>query len=136
MPVLPFSPYGGFGFGFGGGYGIVRPFGFMSGVTDIIIIGGVIYLVASLLKSAGGSNWDLNEDEPSSLGSGVTVLKLQVGLQVPDRSSPSTVLSQLDDLARTADVSTRQGLAQLVSATALALLRSSNDWVSASGESK
>lgn len=129
---MPYSPYG-----FGGfGYGVIQPFGFMSGITNLIVIGGVIYVVASLLKSAGGNKWDLNEDEPSSLGSGVTVLKVQVGLQVPERNAPGSVLTQLDNLANTADVSTRAGLAKLVSATSLVLLRSSNDWVSATGESQ
>ena len=56
--------------------------------------------------------------------------------QVSDRSSPATILGQLDELAKTADVSTRKGLAQLVSSTCLALLRSSGDWVCAHGESQ
>lgn len=141
---VPVLPYGGYGYGFSP-FSPFSPFGFGGGMmgyragispVDVLILGGIAYTAFNIIKNqVGGSQWEgMDETAPSSLGNGVTVLKIQVGLQVSDRSAKDSILGQLDDIARTADVSTRQGLSSLVSSTALALLRSFNTWVSAAGE--
>lgn len=104
---------------------------------DVIILGGLAVGAYNFLKNrVSGASWDYDGEEPSSLGSGVTVLKLQVGLSVADRSSLESILGQLDTIAANADTSDRQGLANVVSQSCLALLRCSKDWISAAGESK
>jgi hypothetical protein len=84
VPVPYAVPYSPFGFGFGLPF---SPFGGMYGVRigpsplDLIILGGLAYGAYTLLTNRiAGSQWD-NEEEgmASSLGNGVTVLKLQVG---------------------------------------------------------
>lgn len=135
MPVSPF----GFGFGFPFSPFPSYGYGFSVGINpiDIIILGGIAYGAFSLLTNrVAGNQWGLDDAEPSSLGSGVTVLKVNVALQVADRSSPTSILGQLDDIASRANVGSRAGLASLVSSTALALLRSSNDWVAAASEER
>lgn len=123
-----FSPFGGYGY-YGGGYGLgVSP-------LDVIILGGLVYGAFTFLRNGVASNqWgDIDEEDfPSSLGRGVSVVKLQIGLQLNDRS----VLDSLDRIAANADLSSRSGLASLIHNSALVLLRSSRDWVSGSGESK
>jgi len=139
VPTVPYSPFGGFGFGFPFSPFPTYGYGFGIGINpvDLIILGGLAYGAISLLnKGVSGSQWGLDEAEPSSLGTGVTVLKVQVALNVADRSSPDSILGQLDNIASGADVSSRAGLARLVSSTALALLRSSNDWVAAAAEDR
>lgn len=123
-----FSPFGGYGY-YGGGYGLgISP-------LDVIVLGGLAYGAFNFLRNGVASNqWgDIDEEDfPSSLGRGVSVVKLQVGLQLYDRS----VLDQLDRIAANADLSSRSGLSSLIHNSALVLLRSSKDWVSGSGESK
>ena len=172
VPILPYSPFGGFGygvspFGMGGGYMSYRS-GFSP--LDVIILGGFAYAgkwvggwlggwmvgwvggwmdgwmdgwrknrrfqcaavahmdgwvdrlslthppthplstAFNILKNnISGSQWDgIDDAAPSSLGNGVSVLKIQVGLQVNDRSAKDSILGQLDDIAKTADVTSRQ----------------------------
>lgn len=57
------------------------------------------------------------------LGCGVSVLSLTTAVNVPDRDSPYSILAQLDRVARTARTNTRKGVQDLVSETALILLR-------------
>lgn len=98
-------------------------------------MGGLVYGAFTFLRNGVASNqWGDVDDEdfPSSLGRGVSVVKLQIGLQLNDRS----VLDSLDRVAANADLSSRSGLASLIHNSALILLRSSRDWVSGTGESK
>ncbi|EWM22741.1 Protein of unknown function DUF1517 [Nannochloropsis gaditana] len=86
--AVPVLPYGGYGYGFSP----FSPFGFGGGMVtyrtgispiDVLVLGGLAYVAFNAIKnSIGGSQWDDVDDTPSSLGAGVTVLKIQVGLQM------------------------------------------------------
>ncbi|CAM9720452.1 unnamed protein product [Chrysoparadoxa australica] len=127
--MSPFSPFGS-PFGYGGGISIYPSYGFNP--LPLFLLGGAV-VVLSNLGSKG--SFDSIDDElaPSSLGSGVSVLKLQVALNCPDRSRNS-ILGQLAQLSDNADTSTNAGLANVVSDISLALLKKSSDWVSAASE--
>ncbi|CAM9589465.1 unnamed protein product, partial [Phaeothamnion confervicola] len=139
-----FSPFG-FGGGFGGGFGLGVPIGPSIGVyrggwgvnpLDLLVFGGALYAASTLLRGVerGGFGAALDGDSDSALGSGTSVVKLQVALNIPDRGSGDSVLEQLRDLAGRADSSSGRGLSTAVSEAALALVRRQNDWLSAASD--
>lgn len=66
----------------------------------------------------------------SPLGPGATSAFVTVALQVPDRSSPSSILKILESKAMTGNTETRRGLQQIVSEVALELLRKDSSAIS------
>ena len=69
-------------------------------------------------------------EEATVLGKGVTVVKLQVALDTPDRG-PKSILRLLEAKANAANTDTAWGLACLMSDVSMELLRKSDDWVAA-----
>jgi len=61
------------------------------------------------------------------------VSKVQVSLQC-DTRGPSSILGRIADVADEADTETDEGLEELVSDVALAVLRCEDDWISASSD--
>lgn len=129
-PVIV-SPFGGFGYSPFGVFSPFSPFGFgprpiMMGpsITDVVILGGVAF--------AGYKAWEAFSGGGDGLGGGGTVYvsKLQVALSCEDRG-PGSILGTMSRLAETSDTDSQRGICNLVSDTALALLRREADWNSA-----
>lgn len=115
-----------------GGAGVVsyRSGGF--GFGGLAFLGFGAFALATILPSILApsrtvSSWSSSDetDAPgtSALGPGTSVAQISVALQVPNRSSPNSILSVLDRLARTARTDSRVGIQQLTSQVALELLR-------------
>ena len=66
-------------------------------------------------------------------GPQITVSKIQVAVQCDSRG-PSSVLGAMADIADEADTETDEGLEEMVSDVALALLRAEVDWISGCSE--
>ena len=128
------APMGGFGyspfyspFGFGGGFGFgISPFSFLS--PNVLVLGLAAYIAVQVLSNrAGGSDFS-NFDDSGSLGSGATLMKIQVALD-DDWSSKGNIMDTLSVVSsKYSDLSSRSALSQLLSDTSLALLRKSADW--------
>ena len=114
-----FSPFGGF-----------MPINF-----NVLLIAGIAYVVyTSLQNRAGGSDFTGDGTESGSLGSGATVLKIQVALN-SDWSSSNNIMNTLSRLAdKNGAMSGRNDLATLLNDASLALLRKQNDWNAAAYE--
>lgn len=129
MPIMPmYSPFGYSPFGF-------SPFGgFMPINLNVLFLGVAAYAVYSVLSNrAGGSDFS-NEGSSGSLGSGATVVKIQLSLS-SDWSQPGNIMETLTRLAEKNSAMTgRPDLARLLSESSLALLRRQNDWQSAAYE--
>jgi uncharacterized membrane protein len=83
---------------------------------------------------AGGSNFSGDNGDVGSLGSGATLMKIQVALD-DDWGRRGNIMETLSSVAsRQGDLSSRRALSQLLSDTSLALLRKSSDWNSVSYE--
>lgn len=138
-PVRPsnnivIAPMGGFGyspfyspFGFGGGFGFgISPFSFMS--PNVLVLGLAAYIAVQVFANrAGGSDFQ-NFDDVGSLGSGATLMKIQVALD-DDWSRKGNIMDTLSVVSsKYSDLSSRGALSQLLSDTSLALLRKSGDW--------
>lgn len=136
MPVTPFySPFS-YGYGF-------SPFSFFPVPINgnIILIGFLAYFAYSALTSSrtGGSSFssmdeDTGDYDSGSLGSGATVMKIQVALdsQWSDNGNIMNTLSSL--AARRGSVNGRSELASLLSEASIALLRKKSSWSAASCE--
>jgi uncharacterized membrane protein len=79
----------------------------------------------------GGSDFS-NEDDVGSLGSGATVLKLQVSLD-SNWSQRGNIMETLTDLAsrKGSSINSRSDISSLLSEASIALLRRESDWNSA-----
>eukprot|EP00640_Fibrocapsa_japonica_P001507 CAMPEP_0113934494 /NCGR_PEP_ID=MMETSP1339-20121228/1817_1 /TAXON_ID=94617 /ORGANISM="Fibrocapsa japonica" /LENGTH=388 /DNA_ID=CAMNT_0000936327 /DNA_START=73 /DNA_END=1239 /DNA_ORIENTATION=+ /assembly_acc=CAM_ASM_000762 len=139
VPVpVPVSPFGFSPFGYGFGFGM-SPFGF--GVSyfnpiNAIVLGAVAYGVISIIGGLTSSGqWGTLDDEegPSSLGQGVSVLKFQLALNVKDRTAMS-LLNDLRVVSESSSTSSRFGLSNVVSEVALTLLRRSAEWEAVASE--
>mmetsp|Transcript_110255 Transcript_110255/g.321113 ORF Transcript_110255/g.321113 Transcript_110255/m.321113 type:complete len:282 (+) Transcript_110255:63-908(+) len=75
-----------------------------------------------------------DREESTTLGKGMTVAKIQVCLNSPDRSR-SSVLAMLANKADSANTETSRGLARLISDVGLELLRREPYWIGANTES-
>lgn len=123
-----FNPFWGPRWGYGGG-GVVVSRG--PSFFDVAVFAAVAFaLFSTFSKPSSSSGW--TSTTSSALGPGFSVLQLSVALNVPDRDSPSSILSKLDYLAETARTDSRIGLQNLVSEVSLELLRNSQSVVSAS----
>lgn len=131
MPVMPM--YGGYGYGFG-----LSPFSFMPINPSVLLVGALAYVAFQVLSNrvTGADFSGYDNGESGSLGSGATVLKLQVGLDADwgERGSIMDILSNL--AAKNNGMSSRGEIAQLLSDASLALLRKQSDWNSAAYDGK
>ena len=91
----------------------------MSDLVFVTGVGAVIALnVIDKLQDGSGTR---GLDTP--LGRGVSVLSLTAAVNVPDRDSPNSILARLSRLAVGARTDTRKGVQDLITETALELLR-------------
>ena len=104
--------------------------GMFGGLSNIIFVGGLIFLATRLIGKSG-SFFDEN-----GIGSeSATVVKLNIALNAD--WSRDSVIRALSDLANNGgDLSSRRDLARLLSETSLLLLRRQDSWVGVSHESK
>lgn len=98
-------------------------------MSDVVFVAGVTSLVAmnvmdKLDKGGGGNGFE------SALGPGISVVSLTAAINVPDRDSPDSVLNRISRLALSANTSSRKGVQDLISETALELLRQKDSIVS------
>jgi uncharacterized membrane protein len=128
VPVPMYSPFSPFSYGFG-----FSPFSFIPINGNLLLFGGLAYVAYSLLKNRiGGSDFATGDDDSGSLGSGATVLKLQVALD-SDWSQNGNIMNTLSNIAeKKGAISGRVEIASLLSETAIALLRRKDSWNSAS----
>lgn len=99
-------------------------------MSDVVLVSGVgtvvgLNVVDRLSKDGKGGKLE------SSLGPGVSVVSMTVALNVPDRDSPNSALARLSRLALTARTDSRRGVQDLITETALELLRQKHSIVSA-----
>lgn len=117
---------------YGGGVGAIS-YSRGPGLLDFLFLGGIglfaVSAVSGALSGAAGCSTSLWSDDgavtsgTSVLGSGTSVVRLSVALDVPNRDDPNSLLSVLDRLAATAKTDSRKGVQNLTSQVALELLR-------------
>ena len=119
-PITPF---------YGGGAAVAyrSPFFFGGGLFPLFALGvgawALLNVVPSLVsRSDTFSSFD-STALSSALGTGTSVAQISVAIEVPDRDDPSSILSVLDRLSRTARTDSRVGIQNLTSQVALELLR-------------
>ena len=98
-------------------------------MSDVVMVAGVTALVGmnvmdKLDKDGRGRGLE------SALGPGISVLSLTTAINVPDRDSPSSILNRIASLALSARTDSRKGVQDLVTETALELLRQKDSIVS------
>lgn len=126
MPMMPmYSPFGFGGFGF-------TPFIPIN--FNLLLLGGAAYAIYTVLSNrAGGSDFS-NSNESGALGSGATVMKIQIALE-SDWAERNNIMGTLSNLAeKNGAMSGRNDIAKLLSEASLALLRKQGDWNSAAYE--
>eukprot|EP00538_Stauroneis_constricta_P004539 CAMPEP_0119546326 /NCGR_PEP_ID=MMETSP1352-20130426/797_1 /TAXON_ID=265584 /ORGANISM="Stauroneis constricta, Strain CCMP1120" /LENGTH=465 /DNA_ID=CAMNT_0007591021 /DNA_START=270 /DNA_END=1667 /DNA_ORIENTATION=+ len=145
-PII--TPGLGFGYSpfyYGGGPGVMavsRGPGFF----DLLLFGGILFAVANVARgmtesassvatTTWGSSWG-DDDAASPLGPGTSLVQLSVGMEVPNRDDPNSLLSALDRLSSTARTDSRVGIQSLTSQVALEILRRRSSIVSASSSYK
>ena len=119
-----------------GGYGL-SPFSFIPINFNLLVLGAVAYTIYSVLQNRMGSSdfSGFNDGDSGSLGGGVSVIKIQLGLDA-DWNERGNIMETLDILAqKNAAMSGRNDISRLLSDSALSLLRKQNDWNSAAYES-
>ncbi|KAL3944126.1 MAG: hypothetical protein SGBAC_001810 [Bacillariaceae sp.] len=97
---------------------------------DLLLWTGVGLAVSTGVRMHYEQQHDSRSVDQSPLGPGATAVFLTVALQVPDRTSPSSLLKKLESKAMSANTETRQGLQQIVSEVSLELLRKDSTIVS------
>lgn len=122
QPRYGYSSYS-YGSNFGGGVVIQRG----PSLFDVLFTGAFAYIVISSVASSikGSSDNDLWSSSSSSgvLGPGISVAKLSLALEIPDRTNTSNILTYLSKLSETANTDSRVGLQNLLSQVSLELLR-------------
>ena len=120
-PSYGFNPFFGFGY---------MPINF-NVLLIMMAISGAYYLFSSRV---GGSSFSNNDEDSGSLGSGATVIKLQIGLDA-DWSDSLNIMRILSDISsKQNSLTTRSAISSLLSDAAIALLRKQADWNSATCE--
>lgn len=134
-PVVPY---------YGGGVGAIS-YNRGPGLFDLLFLGGIGWFAVSTLsgvmgggRSSATSLW--SDDGVSSgtsiLGSGTSVIRLNVAVDVPNRDDPNSLLSVLDRLAATSNTDSRKGVQNLTSQVAMELLRRKSSIQSAASSYK
>ena len=100
---------------------------------SLFILAGFLILVSNFLSNIKDSSVGSFSIGASSsvLGPGVSVIKMSIALDVPDRDNSNSILSVLDRLSRTAKTDCRVGVQKLTSQEALELLRRESSYVAA-----
>lgn len=147
-PSVTISPFGGaymspFAFPrpfFFGGPGVIT-YSRGPSFLDLLFVGGIGFLILSSIRSASAginladvtssSSWSDNF-ATSALGSGTSVVQVNVALEVPNRDDRNSILSVLHRLSETARTDSRIGIQNLTSQVALELLRRKSSIISAS----
>ena len=108
------------------------PFGGFN--LQLLLLGAGAYIIYSALSNrAGGSDFS-NSEEGGALGTGATVMKVQIALE-SDWAERSNIMNTLSMLAeKNSALSGREDIAKLLSEASLALLRKQGDWNSAAYE--
>lgn len=121
----PFTPFYG-----GGAVAYRSPFFFGGGLFPLFALGfgawALLNVVPSLMSRSDTFSSFESSALSSALGSGTSVAQISVAIEVPDRDDPSSILSVLDRLSRTARTDSRVGIQNLTSQVALELLRRKN----------
>lgn len=119
IPGPMISPFG-YGFGF-------SPFSFIPINMNVLILGGLAYAVYTVLKNrAGGSDFSDSGSE-GSLGSGASVMKVQVALDADWNSG--NIMQTLANIAeKNGQLTSRSDISRLLSEASMALLRRQSDW--------
>lgn len=94
---------------------------------------GIFALAAYNIFTSANNVFD-ESSTMSALGEGVTVASISVALNVPDKHSPSSILTYLNRLSQTARTDSRVGVSNLVSQVALELLRQKRSIFAASSK--
>lgn len=108
---------------------IVAPFSIFDTISNLVVIGGVIYLASRVISGSAFGNFGKSDEDSA------TVVKLNLALTA-DWSADGIipVLSQI--ASNSGDMSSRAGLSNLLSETVLALIRRQVNWYAVSHEAK
>merc|ERR1712174_187192 len=87
-----YNPY--YGYGSPGVISISRG----PSIFDLVIFGGILYAAANFFLNSSSLSTTGTQADTSILGPGFSVIQMSVALNVPDRDSPSSILSKLDSL--------------------------------------
>jgi uncharacterized membrane protein len=104
-------------------------------IVDFFIYCVFAVVMLNVLTNVSNFTNDLSSTT-SALGPGVSVAQISVALNVPQKDSPSSILTFLNRLSRTARTDSRVGVSNLVSQVALELLRQRSSVFAASSKSK
>lgn len=106
------------------------------GIFGFLAVALVAFSVfSSTISNVGSSVMDkVDTAVGSALGPGVSVAQISVALDIPDRDSPSSILSVLNRLSNTARTDSRVGVQNLTSQVALELLRRKQSIVASSSK--
>lgn len=125
-PTIGSPMYPTYGYG-AGGVAVVRR---GPSIVDVFVLGFFAFVMFNIFSSSGGEGGagggllDRSMDDTmSALGPGVSVAQISVALNVPQKDSPSSILSFLERLSRTARTDSRVGISNLVSQVSIELLR-------------
>lgn len=120
-PIIGSPGYGSYGYGVPTGVVVARGPSIVDFIFFLFFAGVAVNVISGIVN--GGNNFSRSLDEASPLGKGVSVVQVSVALNVPRRNSPSSILTFLDQLSRTASTDSRVGISNLVSQVALELIR-------------
>ena len=128
MPMMPmYSPFNPF-------YGPSLYTPFIPINFNVLLLGGAAFAIYTVLSNrVGGSDFS-NSENTGALGSGATVMKIQIALE-SDWAEKNNIMGTLSNLAeKNGAMSGRNSIAKLLSEASLALLRKQGDWNSAAYE--
>uniref|UniRef100_A0A7S3Q2C8 Uncharacterized protein n=1 Tax=Chaetoceros debilis TaxID=122233 RepID=A0A7S3Q2C8_9STRA len=120
-PIIGSPGYGSYGYGVPTGVVVARGPSVVDFIFFLFFAGVAVNVISGIVN--GGNDFSRSLDEASPLGKGVSVVQVSVALNVPRRDSPSSILTYLDQLSRTASTDSRVGISNLVSQVALELIR-------------
>lgn len=121
-PIIGSPGYGTYGYGVPTGVVVTRGPSIVDFIFFLFFAGVAINVISGIVN--GGNDFSRSLDEAASpLGKGVSVVQVSVALNVPRRDSPSSILTYLNRLSRTASTDSRVGISNLVSQVALELIR-------------
>lgn len=120
-PIIGSPGYGSYGYGVPTGVVVARGPSIVDFIFFLFFAGVAVNVISGIVN--GGNDFSRSLDEASPLGKGVSVVQVSVALNVPRRDSPSSILTYLDQLSRTASTDSRVGISNLVSQVALELMR-------------
>ena len=113
-PRMGFSPFVSpiYSRSYYGGPGVIS-YNARPNIGQLVFFGGLaLAITLALQKAAVGLDLD---GTTSALGSGTSYVKISVAVDVPNRDDPSSILSVLNRLGRTANTDNRKGIQNLTS---------------------